>query len=84
MKIDPLKAGRERYPQIYRHHDVDHSMQLVFYSNYAGRLFLGSELPKYWNSEVYPIESIKEFDQISLEWRELLTRLLEKGGEREK
>lgn len=78
-KIDPLKARRQRYP--HRHRDVDHSMQLVFYSNYAGRLVLGGGISNYWNTEVYPIESIKEFDQVSMTWKQLLARLLKQGAD---
>jgi hypothetical protein len=54
-------------------------MHLVFYSNYAGRLFMGGGQSNYWNTEVYPVESIKEFEQISSAWRKLLARLLKKG-----
>jgi hypothetical protein len=54
-------------------------MQLVFYSNYAGRLVLGAGQSNYWNTEVYPLESIKEFEQISSAWRLLLARLLKEG-----
>jgi hypothetical protein len=54
-------------------------MQLVFYSNYAGRLVLGAGQSNYWKTEVYPLESIKEFEQISFAWRQLLARLLKEG-----
>jgi hypothetical protein len=54
-------------------------VQLVFYSNYAGRLVLGGGTSSYWNTEVYPIQSIKEFEQVSLAWKQLLSRLLKQG-----
>jgi hypothetical protein len=54
-------------------------MQLVFYSNYAGRLVLGAGQASYWNTEVYPVESIKEFEKISLAWQRVLARMLKKG-----
>jgi hypothetical protein len=56
-------------------------MLLVFYSNYAGRLVLGGGQCSYWNTEVYPIESIKEFEQVSIAWKNLLARLLQQGVE---
>jgi hypothetical protein len=55
-------------------------MQLVFYSNYAGRLVLGNGSSNYWNTEVYPLESIKEFEQVSFAWKILLARLLKQGA----
>lgn len=54
-------------------------MHLVFYSNYAGRLVLGGGQAGYWNTDVYPLESIKEFEAISSAWRKLLARLLKEG-----
>lgn len=56
-------------------------LQLHFYSNHAGRLVLGgSGRP----SDVlcYPLESIKEFEQISDAWKRLLAQLLKKGAKR--
>lgn len=81
-KIDPLKVSRRRYP--HRHRDGDQSLQLVFYSNYAGRLVLGGGLSSYWNTEVYPIESIKEFEQVSIAWKHLLARFLKQGAKNER
>lgn len=54
-------------------------MHLVFYSNYAGRLVLGGGQSGCWNTDVYPLESIKEFEAISSAWRKLLARLLKEG-----
>lgn len=76
-KIDPSKAIQRRYP--LRRRDADQQMHLVFYSNYAGRLVLGGGQSNYWNTEVYPLESIKEFEQISSAWSQLLARLLKEG-----
>ncbi|CRK97163.1 CLUMA_CG010560, isoform A [Clunio marinus] len=69
-------ASLQRYP--LRRRDAEQQMQLVFYSNYAGRLVLGGEQSSSWNSEVYPLASIKEFEIISIEWQRLLARLLQK------
>lgn len=77
LKIDPAKAAHRRYP--LRRRDAEQQLQLVFYSNHAGRLVLGGGQASYWNTEVYPVESIKEFEQISEAWRKLLARLLKKG-----
>jgi len=55
-------------------------MHVVCYSNYAGRLVLGGGQSNYWNTEVYPLESIKEFEQISSAWQKLLARLLKEGA----
>lgn len=52
---------------------------LHFYSDHAGRLVLGGGTTNYWNTEVYPLESIKEFEIISKEWMRLLTEMLIKG-----
>lgn len=54
-------------------------MQLVFYSNYAGQLVLGGGTANYWKTEIYPLESIKEFEQVSVAWKRLLARLLKQG-----
>ena len=75
-KIDPSRVRRRIYPH---RRDADQQMQLVFYSNYAGRLVLGGGQSSYWCTEVYPIESIKEFEQVSIAWKSLLARLLKKG-----
>lgn len=55
-------------------------LQLHFYSNHAGRLILGNKSFEYIHSDIYPLESIKEFDDIPLDWRRFLADLLRKGG----
>lgn len=55
-------------------------LQLHFYSNHAGRLaIVGSGQIDTWQSDIYPIESIKEFEQISQAWKQCLADLLKKG-----
>lgn len=54
-------------------------LQLHFYSNHAGRLVLGGGTDSYWNTEIYPLESIKEFEQVSHAWKQLLAELFKKG-----
>lgn len=66
-----------RYP--LRRRDADQTLQLVFYSNYAGRLVVGGGSQNYWNTEIYPLDSIKEFEQQSGAWQKLLAKLLKKG-----
>lgn len=56
-------------------------LQLHFYSNHAGRLVLGGGSDSYWNTETYAIESIKEFEQVSTAWKNLLSELLRKGSQ---
>lgn len=55
-------------------------LQLHFYSNHAGRLILGNKPFEYIHSDIYPLESIKEFDDIPLDWKRFLADLLRKGG----
>lgn len=55
-------------------------IQLHFYSNYAGRLVLGGGTHSYWTVDTYPIEMIKEFEQVSQKWKNYLGELLKKGG----
>lgn len=50
-----------------------------FYSNYAGRLVLGAGFHDFFNTETYPLESIKEFEAISSAWKRHLAELLKKG-----
>lgn len=52
---------------------------LHFYSNYAGRLVLGAGDHDLFNTETYPLESIKEFESVSSAWKRLLANLLRKG-----
>lgn len=53
-------------------------LQLHFYSNHAGRLVLGGS-NDWWSSDTYPLDSIKEFEQISEAWKKCLADLLKKG-----
>uniref|UniRef100_A0A182SSG4 Uncharacterized protein n=1 Tax=Anopheles maculatus TaxID=74869 RepID=A0A182SSG4_9DIPT len=62
-------AGREPWPTLH------------FYSNYAGRLVLGAGYHDFFNTETYPLESIKEFEAISSAWKQHLAELLKKGSE---
>lgn len=55
-------------------------LQLHFYSNHAGRLVLGGGNRRPADVLCYPLESIKEFEQISEAWKRLLAELLKKGG----
>uniref|UniRef100_A0A182F857 CBS domain-containing protein n=1 Tax=Anopheles albimanus TaxID=7167 RepID=A0A182F857_ANOAL len=59
-------AGREPWPTLH------------FYSNYAGRLVLGAGYHDLFNTETYPLESIKEFEAISTAWKQHLAELLKK------
>ncbi|EGK97576.1 AGAP001446-PD [Anopheles gambiae str. PEST] len=59
-------AGREPWPTLH------------FYSNYAGRLVLGAGFHDFFNTETYPLESIKEFEAISSAWKRHLAELLKK------
>lgn len=54
-------------------------IQLHFYSNFAGRLVLGGGTHSWWTVDTYPIESIKEFEQVSQKWKNYLGELLKKG-----
>lgn len=54
-------------------------LQLHFYSNHAGRLVLGGGNGRPSDFLCYPLESIKEFEQISEAWKRLLAELLKKG-----
>lgn len=54
-------------------------LQLHFYSNHAGRLVLGGGSNDWWSSDTYPLDSIKEFEQISEAWKKCLADLLKKG-----
>ncbi|KPU72731.1 uncharacterized protein Dana_GF23161, isoform D [Drosophila ananassae] len=53
-------------------------LQLHFYSNHAGRLVLGGGNGRPSDFLCYPLESIKEFEQISEAWKRLLAELLKK------
>nr|AAN71304.1 RE11278p [Drosophila melanogaster] len=53
-------------------------LQLHFYSNHAGRLVLGGGNRRPTDVLCYPLESIKEFEQISEAWKRLLAELLKK------
>lgn len=54
-------------------------IQLHFYSNHAGRLVLGGGSHNWWAIDTYPLASIKEFEQVSQQWKHYLTELLKKG-----
>lgn len=57
-------------------------LQLHFYSNHAGRLVLGggtNSTDVWWAHNYYPLESIKEFEQVSEAWKKCLARILKKG-----
>lgn len=54
-------------------------LQLHFYSNHAGRLVLNNEYHDWWSFDTYPIESIKEFEQVSEAWKTFLADLLRRG-----
>lgn len=54
-------------------------LQLHFYSNHAGRLVLNNEYHDWWSFDTYPLESIKEFEQISQAWKTFLADLLRRG-----
>lgn len=54
-------------------------LQLHFYSNHAGRLVLNNEFRDWWSFDTYPLESIKEFEQISQAWKTFLADLLRRG-----
>lgn len=54
-------------------------LHLHFYSNHAGRLVLNKNLCDWWSFETYPLESIKEFEQISQAWKSFLSNSLAKG-----
>lgn len=55
-------------------------LQLHFYSNYAGRLVLGGGASHWWNIDIYPRESIKEFEEVSRNWKEFLSDSLKRGA----
>lgn len=40
---------------------------------------LGGGANGYWQVDTYPIEMIKEFEQVSEKWKKYLTELLKKG-----
>lgn len=54
-------------------------LQLHFYSNYAGRLVLGGGHGDWCSCDIYPLDSIKEFEQVSKSWKNCLAELLKKG-----
>lgn len=54
-------------------------LQLHFYSNHAGRLVLHNEYHDWWSFDTYPLESIKEFEQVSEAWKRFLAHLLRRG-----
>lgn len=55
-------------------------LQLHFYSNHAGQLVLNNEFHDCWSFDTYPLEIIKEFEQVSLAWRLYLANLLRRGN----
>lgn len=61
-------------------------LHLYFYSNYAGNLVLqrldgskNGEGGVFWPPDTYPLESIKEFEQVSEAWKKCLAEMLRKG-----
>lgn len=54
-------------------------LQLHFYSNYVGRLVLNNDYYDWLKIDTYPLESIKEFEQVSQAWKQFLADLLRKG-----
>lgn len=54
-------------------------LQLHFYSNHAGRLVLNNESHDWWSFDTYPVEIIKEFEQISQAWKTFLADSLRRG-----
>lgn len=54
-------------------------IQLHFYSNHVGRLVVGGGVHNWWAIDTYPLESIKEFEQVSQKWKYYLADLLKKG-----
>lgn len=55
-------------------------LQLHFYSNHVGRLVLNNNFYDWWTFDTYPLESIKEFEQVSQAWKSYLARCLAKGS----
>lgn len=55
-------------------------LQLHFYSNHVGRLVLNNNFYDWWTFDTYPLESIKEFEQVSQAWKSYLSRCLAKGS----
>lgn len=69
------------YLQLNRPHcKLIRMLQLHFYSNYAGRLVLGGGASHWWNIDIYPRESIKEFEEVSRNWSQFLADLLKQGA----
>lgn len=58
-------------------------LQLHFYSNHAGRLVLRSG-NRGNPDEIYPIESIKEFEYVSQAWKRCLGEILKKSVQNSK
>lgn len=58
---------------------TENMLQLHFYSNHAGRLVLKNESHNWWSIDTYPLESIKEFEQVSEAWKACLADLLRRG-----
>lgn len=55
-------------------------LQLHFYSNHAGHLILNNEYHDWFSFDTYPLESIKEFEQVSQAWKRFLADLLRRGS----
>lgn len=62
-------------------------LQLHFYSNHAGRLVIGagqkSTSADSW-CDIYPLESIKEFEHVSEAWKRCLADILKKSVQNSK
>lgn len=52
---------------------------LHFYSNHAGRLVVGGGTHSWWAVDTYPLESIKEFEQVSEKWKRYFAEFMKKG-----
>lgn len=57
----------------------ENMLHLHFYSNCVGRLVLNNDYYDRWKIDTYPLESIKEFEQVSQAWKQFLADLLRKG-----
>lgn len=59
-------------------------LQLHFYSNHAGRLVLRPGQQQTNRDEIYPLESIKEFEHVSEAWKRCLAEIIKKSVENSK
>lgn len=59
-------------------------LQLHFYSNHTGRLVLRPGQNPNPDLEIYPLESIKEFEHVSQAWKRCLAGILRKSVQNSK